>query len=101
MQVGDFSDKFRVFAFDWKMSWKYFEKYLKQKLNIRGQPDISQRRRQILAFVRRALNDNRVRVITKGKIDEVSFILRKEAGDNRFFQQASQYFIMFLQDILI
>lgn len=92
--------KFRAFLFEWGKGWKYFEKYLKHELKIREYPGISQRRQQILAFIKRVLNDNRIGVITKENISELKKVLEREAKNNKFFQQASQYFTMFLEKVL-
>jgi hypothetical protein len=92
--------KYKAFAFDWKLSWKFFEKYLKQKEGVREQPLISQRRYQIIAFVKRTLNDNKIRFITSKDLQKVKETLLNSAGDNKFYQKASEMFINFLENFL-
>lgn len=91
-------EKFKVFPFDWKPAWKHFEKYIKKHLN--GFPGVSQRRQQVLAYVKRTLNNNKIKAITKEKIAEVENIFQKESRDNKFYQQAGKYFVNFLNDML-
>lgn len=100
MLYVDVNDRFRIFAFDWKLSWKYFEKYLKQIENIKGEPGISQRRQQMLAFVKRTINNSKIRVITKDRIPELEKILMESAGENPFYVKAGEYFIRFLKNFL-
>ncbi len=96
----DLKEKFKAFPADWKLSWKYFEKYLKQVENVIGSAGISQRRQQILAFVKRSLNDAKIKVITKERIQKVEEILKEKAGENPFYVRATEYFIRFLKNFL-
>lgn len=91
-------EKLKAFLFDWKPVWKHFEKYIKN--HLKGFPGVAQRRQQILAYVKRTLNNNKIKVITKEKIAEVENIFQKEAQDNKFYQQAGKYFVNFLNDTL-
>jgi len=92
--------KYKAFIFDWKLSWKFFEKYLKQKEGIREKPLISQKRNEMMAFVKRTLNDNKIRFITSKDIQKVREVLMSSAGDNKFYQKASEAFINFLKNFL-
>ncbi|GBD03943.1 hypothetical protein HRbin19_01244 [bacterium HR19] len=95
--VVNIESKSKAFLFDWKLSWKYFEKYMKQKEGVRGNAKV---REQILAFVRRVLNDNKLRFITRADIPKVESVLKESAGENPFFQKASKLFVNFLNHYL-
>lgn len=93
------SEKFKMLPFDWKLSWKYFEKYIKKE--IKGYPGASDKRRSVLTFIRKTLNENKIKTITKDKIRDIENALREKSGNNKFFQQSTQLFIEFLNDIII
>lgn len=92
-------EKFKMLPFDWKLSWKYFEKYIKKE--IKGYSGVSEKRRSIIAFIRRTLNENKIKTITKDKIGDIENALKEKSGNNKFFQQSTQLFIRFLKDILL
>ncbi len=100
MQMVSLDTKFRAFIFDWKLSWKYFEKYLKQVEKVREEKGISCKREDIIAFVRWSLNNHKLRFITKSAIPQVQKILYDSAGNNPFFSKAADYFVRFLERYL-
>lgn len=91
-------EKFRMLPFDWKLTWKYFEKYIKKE--IREYPGASQKRESILAFIKRTLNESKIRTMTKDKIKDIENVLKDKCGNNKFFEQSAQLFIRFLNDML-
>jgi hypothetical protein len=92
-------DKLKIFPFDWKLAWKYFEKYLKQR-GIKQMKDASERREHIIAFVRSSLNKNKIKLIRKEQIPQVEQVLKSEAGENPFYQKSTDLFVEFLKTIL-
>ena len=100
MYVSLEQGKMKIFPFDWKLAWKYFEKYLKQKAGMRETKDASERRYHTMAFVKRTLNKHKIKTITKDDVGEIERILKQEAGENPFYQKAGELFIQFLRFIL-
>jgi hypothetical protein len=50
--------------------------------------------------VKRTLNDNKIRFITSKDLQKVRETLLNSAGDNKFYQKASEMFINFLENFL-
>ena len=93
----DLNRKMSAFVFDYKLNWKAFEKYLKQKEGVVGD---AQKRESIIKYIRRVLNDNKFKFITKQNVNEVIGNL-KEITQNDFEKKSVEYFERFLNFILI